>query len=587
MANEDETKQTISEESGVEHAEETPEDHNAETFHPSQFDAVFLLSLLDPRPFFIPFNSRRMVWWFALLSLVAGYVFLEHHYDASTVIHDVAFDNVLPLMIALTSYEPLMLLMNMAFAVYPDEELEQDEALYDVENPLEDETKPENYSRELQIAYRRNRELAILIPCHKSEKIIRETFISCLRHVPPSQIFIVDNGLEPEPTDETRAVIRNLSRGVRYVYYGNTGNKTLALLATATYILHRHPYDLRFALLIDDDVLVPARFRAKYTYFEDEAVHSIVYPIRAISELTSEKPLLIRLQDLEYQLSDLEMGFLDRTNSVQRPHGAASLWKIATLVDVLLKHNGVFKGDDVQMGLILQQMRFSGRSGILRQDMICCFETKAPGTILGPTPNLYTQRVRSWNEAAFLYFWTLHLKPLLTHWKRPPWSLLSIKNHQLYGNYIQLGHIIRIPVLVFLHKNPQFWLVNLSSSVIQGFLIAGFNYLKLPLERRLDWKTTVIYPFYSLLNMGFGTLGFLRALLISGPVAPHPKSIQKRIEKNQLILPNNAPSPVTPEHQEVSFHATQSLEMYSFFARNGLKVIEAGEVEAPSESLGL
>ncbi|AHE65872.1 glycosyltransferase family 2 protein [Legionella oakridgensis] len=513
---------------------------------PPGMNAEFLLSLIDPRPLCIPFNRKRVIWWLALTGLIASYAVLEWQTGITSSIHHALSYSSLPLMLLLLLYEPLMLAFALALVKYPEPEPDRDP----LERAEEGHSKQDSaeLTQELVLqreAYERNQALVVLIPCHKSIEVIRETVLSCLPHVPPKRIYVVDNGLEEIAPDGTHELIRTINSEVRYVYYGNTGNKTIALLTAIQYIHHHHPDNIQYALLIDDDVRIPRQYKVRYDFFSDEAVQGIVYPLRAISDFKPHS-LLTRLQDLEYQLSDLDMAFLDRTHSVIRPHGAASLWRIKTLIEVLLHHNAVFKGDDVMMGLILQRMRTAQGPAKLRLDLNCCFETQAPHTILGPSPNLYEQRVRSWNEAQFLYFWNLSLKPLLTVWQRPCLSLLAIKNHQLYNVHAQFMHVLRLPLLIAFSTSPVYWGMQVGSSLLQGLLVAGFNYLKLPKERRNDWITVGSYPAYSWLNASFGTLSFLRVLFVSGPAAPYPRSIQTRIQHHQLALPNVAPSPKTP-----------------------------------------
>lgn len=53
-----------------------------------------------------------------------------------------------------------------------------------------------------------NKELAIIIPCHHSANTIESTIASCLKHVKPNQIFIMDNAKSKTPPDNTAEVIQ-------------------------------------------------------------------------------------------------------------------------------------------------------------------------------------------------------------------------------------------------------------------------------------------------------------------------------------------------------------------------------------------
>jgi glycosyltransferase involved in cell wall biosynthesis len=499
---------------------------------PKQFDASFLWSLIDPRPSLIPMTIRRAIWWVVLLVSLGGITYGAIKKNIFEGLQEWANANNIPVMVVLNIYEPLKFAIEMfATEKYPDEVAPTTCKDFDqlLANPTRSPKKPLS-----SITTSPNPQLAIIIPCHNSAKHIKKTIEAALRHVSPEQIFIMDNGLTDAPTDNTKDVVDSIHPDIKYFWLPNTGNKTMALLMGAEYV-KKKCLDLTLAMIIDDDTWMPREWSIKHKLFEYTCVEGVVYPLRAES-LYKEPPLVCRWQDLEYKTTDLELAYLDESDGVYRPHGAASLWKIGGLVRVLKKHNAVFKGEDLMMGLIAKSLDNEDGGFKLRLDRECYFGTTVPQTYIGESPNLYQQRVRSWNEAMFLYPWNLLFKPLLKLNKGSPTSLLKIKNSQLYNLYTQLNYLLRYPFIALVCKNPQFWLVFGIFKTIDTILNVLFNYVKLPSHLRSDLLTTLTFPLYKETISLMGTLSALRVLFVSGSAEPHPRSLNHQIGHGRVNL---------------------------------------------------
>ncbi len=111
-----------------------------------------------------------------------------------------------------------------------------------------------------------------------------------------------------------------------------------------------------------------------------------------------------RWQDLEYKLSDFFKIFQDKYSSVLFPHGAISLWEKNILYEILKDHDAIFFADDVKMGMWLTRRGF--RLCYYSDSVV---DTETPETLLGPLPNYYNQRVRSWDFAEHMITWR-HIK---------------------------------------------------------------------------------------------------------------------------------------------------------------------------------
>ena len=492
---------------------------------PLLFEQDFFWSILDPRPMFLPMTLKRVLWWIILVACIGGISYAAMETNFISALKEFANLNCIPMTVILYTYEPLINILYMLCSdTYPREALRASVGHAGAGS-----------------ASSPNPDLAIIIPCHNSASFIAQTIKAAMLHVAPNQIFIMDNGKEDTPTDDTQNIAHSISRLINYFYIEKTGNKTIALLVGAQYIT-RHFQQLKYALIMDDDTLIPKNFAIHHTLFDDTCVQGIVYPLRAKSPYKKE-PFVSRYQDLEYKFSDLEMAYLDLTDGVLRPHGAASLWRADTLHDILRKHNGIFKGEDIMMGLILSYLSNTNGSGKLRLDQHCYFDTVVPQTYFGHSPNLYQQRVRAWNEASFLYPWNLIIKPLLTIRKGSLLSFLSIKNSQLYNLYTHLLYITRYPFILLVAENPMYWALFSGLKGLDLILTLLFNYTKLPPYLRSDLFTVCTYPLYKETLSMMGTLSFLRVVFVSGATQPHPRSLNFQLGHGLINLPEESISP--------------------------------------------
>lgn len=495
---------------------------------PVLFNYEFLLSMIDPRPIFIPMSKKRSLWLSLLFSVITGLTYVSWNEDLVSKFREFASQQIIPLMVFIFGYEPAMLVLYMLFSHYPEHTSVNAETVQ-----LEENFNPNRYL--LEPDSNPHPELVILIPCHNSAAFIDKTVHACLRHVSPMQILILDNGKGEVPSDNTREIVHAIHPRIHYFYLPKTGNKTIALLLGAQYVMEKLSH-LKQALIIDDDTLLPLDFSVRQEFFTDSKVKGIVYPIRAGSPYKKE-PLVSRHQDIEYKIADLEMAFLDRANAVMRPHGAASLWLIDPLVMILRKHNAIFGGEDIMMGLLLKYINFDGGIAQLKLDLNCYFKTIVPQSYFGDQPNLCTQRVAAWNEAQYLYLWNLVFKPLLSGWRQPLLTLLLTKNSQLYNLYTQFIYLIKYPMIAILANQPFFWKIFAGTKCLELLMILMFNYLKIPDYLRSDFVAVFTYPLYKEATTIFGTFSAIRAALVSGPDASHPRSLQYRLEHHLIDLP--------------------------------------------------
>lgn len=481
---------------------------------PEQVSTSQLLDIITPKVSNIQslgfFASWYVILFFLIIVLLglAGFGYLDW---VSALVNA----NVLLISIITFSYEPAKTIAMMALTpAYPEVSTEQD------------------------IETNHHQELALLIPAHNSASFIKKTIEAALAHFRQEQIFILDNGREKHPQDDTANIIHTCYPNVRYYWFPETGNKTIAVYFG---LLLAKQAGFKYALTIDDDVLLRPSFSFRHELLEPDNVKGIVYPVRAITSVPKPSLMtswLVASQDLEYQLSDLETYWLNEFLAVIRPHGAGSLWKIDELITILGNHNTEFDGEDLQMGIIMRRYH-NPLQWLLRLDMENPLDTFVPPTVLGQDGygNLWNQRVRSWNRALYAHPWTLVLKPLFTLWNRGEQNIGSViasKESELYLLHNMLMHALRVPLILLMIDKPEFWLVWFLSHAAQAYTAICFNYLKLPANQRQDLLVLLTHPVYkSILNI-MGTASSIRALLWDFPAGGWQPSIRERLTEHEI-----------------------------------------------------
>jgi len=198
----------------------------------------------------------------------------------------------------------------------------------------------------------RTAETALIIPCYKSAGIIGTTLEAALRTFPARNIFVVNNGNFAAPVDNTEEVCT--SYGVRHIWVP-IGSKI-----TAQYIGCAAAFEFKYALLIDDDVILPFPFPVVTDRIElgelDGLVKCIGYTISSCGPEGARGNFCQVAQDIEYKLSGLMRQFLGIWSSSNFPHGAICLWEQAFLAECFRKHPGYTISEDWFFGYICRIM---------------------------------------------------------------------------------------------------------------------------------------------------------------------------------------------------------------------------------------
>ncbi|MDF1756970.1 MAG: glycosyltransferase family 2 protein [Legionellaceae bacterium] len=470
----------------------------------SEFDWEFIRTIFNLTSFVYPMNRRRIITWFCYLFIGLGYYVLDKETNFSEKLMDGLQKQINILTFLTYGLEPGILLFYMILAKYPYFEPNSSPML--MQEKIKD---------------KENEDAVLIIPCHLSAssrtniKSLKRILHAGLKHFSPSHIFIIDNGRSPEAPDPTYRVVKEVHPSINYKYYANP-NKTTALYVGLKMAQYIHGDKIKYGLFIDDDVEIPENFQLKRVFFEDPTVRGLIYPIRATSA-SRNNSRLIDWQDIEYHIADIALAAADVSKSAVAPHGACMVLEINTADKIFERHTGLFKGEDKEVGERLRHMYDTAGLLKFRVDMTCHFKTNAPESYFGKGGNLWGQRVRSWSEAPFLYFWRLTLRPLIMDWPVTPLALIVTKLDQAYHFVSQLSHIFRYLLMASQANRPIFWVIYSSLLIAQLAAVMVFNFQKLPPYLRNDFKSVLTFPIYKQIDGFLAHIAFWRVLLVSFP----------------------------------------------------------------------
>lgn len=207
---------------------------------------------------------------------------------------------------------------------------------------------------------------------------------------------------------------------------------------------------------------------------------------------------------------------------------------VNTAGKIFERHTGLFKGEDKEVGEHLRSLYDPEGALKFRVDMNCFFKTNVPESYLGSDGNLWGQRVRSWAEAPYLYFWRLVLKPVLTDWRYAPLPLVIVKLDQIYNLMSQLANIFRYLLIASEAGEPFFWLMFGILTFTQFLIVSYFNYVKLPPYLRNDFLSILTFPLYKQIDNFLSHMAFWRVLLFTfAKESAHPP-IKELLEQKKI-----------------------------------------------------
>lgn len=461
-------------------------------------DPGFFKSVFSVKDICCPLTLKKPMWWLVTTVLAGGVVALEVTTGALSTAAN--YENF-GLMAFLYGIDPIVQSVNILTASYPP-------ALSEVD-AVPSISSDEDGFVTIDL-HNDNAEVAVVIPAHTAGDKIVATIRSCLNHVRPGQIYIIDNGNSEYPLDNTKDIVADISHEINYVW-GHIGNKTFA-----QFIGCLVAKEYKYIYTSDDDMRMPDNFSFGLELL-DENCKAICYPIVAVHPEPGHTNILTRWQSLEYKLSGCAKLSQARFGGVLYPHGAASLWDREVLLKVLEHHDAVFYAEDVKLGMILTRLGYT-----MKIAAGASLETEAPTTLFGPFPNFYQQRVRSWEMGRQFYFFKF-ASQLFT--VRPPTSSFRdaffFKFAEAYNVYSNAVDWMRFPLFLLMLRNPSYW-IRVAALLGGGVLpVLLWNYAKLPLNKRADLQSSfldvITFPAFKLLESAMSVGGIGRLLSVYGP----------------------------------------------------------------------
>lgn len=251
---------------------------------------------------------------------------------------------------------------------------------------------------------------AFLICAHNSSNNIEETVVSIKAFIHCKHIFIVDNGSTIEEQVKTKDIC--YKHDVNYIGV-DKGNKTIAQLVGCFSLLKQ---GYKHVTICDDDLLLKKWNKQDVEkYFIDPTVKCVSYVILPSKQNT----IINKFQRIEYAISSYMRLIQSKLLTCFFASGAISTWDIDIIIEVLLRHNGEFKGDDMRSGMILHTLQ--GKKYISDKKVheisykikvseivihtkvpVCCMHTYKNTCECGE-PSLYHQRVKSWELSRYCF----------------------------------------------------------------------------------------------------------------------------------------------------------------------------------------
>lgn len=338
---------------------------------------------------------------------------------------------------------------------------------------------------------KRSYQIALVIPCHKAQDVIKNTLEKALKLFDGRSIYVIDNGNTSIPTDNTRHICNGL--GVNYIWC-DVGSKLAAI-----YVGTKAAVGYKYIMQIDDDM----ELEQDMTFPICNDIDCIAYTISGISKFKKNN-LLQRCQDVEYKISGFIKALQSWVGNTIFAHGAISLWKRDSLIKVLHQHPMYPISDDWFTGFIANCMGM--RIEVCDQKFI---GTDTPsvlfygGRLSGyGNATLLHQRLTRWyaligiqimNQIYYIFFvWKFSWKRIIMQKLILLWYMFVMII--ITFRYIILGYSLFLsPIfpLIMFSVNIGIWLIHFSI----------INYKLLVDNERIPFYMIFIQPIYTMYDI--------------------------------------------------------------------------------------
>lgn len=482
-------------------------------------DPKTILEMVDFREYFWPMTWSKYGVLLLVAMAVAGIVVSEYllHWIEKSMAITRAY--MLPVLIIVICLEPLMITLILLLGRIPDLPIDYAEPAAEQVNV--DVEKRETYASSPDMD---KNVTALVIPCHNSDhEALEKVLKSAYPHFSPRDIFIVDNGRSKYPTGDLRSFVREQHPEINYIW-SPIGSKNAAQLVGAL-AARNH----QFIMTVDDDVSIPANFRAPLDKIDDRT-KGVAFPLKAI-DANGKCPLfMVAWQDCEYRMAGLTKLAESNVCGVLFPHGAGWFCERETLIELISNYHSIdFIAEDVNTGLSMQKMK-----KFIAFDPRVILETEVPTTIFGPGLNWWMQRKNSWEmgrHGRLLAF--LGRLFLSFNGQRTLHGIITQKFLLLYSIASIIVDWVRVPVLVTMGGNIAYWRTALLLTLFSVFPLLAYKYISC--RRRPDLQPPcwgcLTYPLYKQLYSLISIFGAIRCVMFYIGGHKRPKSIRQMIKE--------------------------------------------------------
>lgn len=486
------------------------------------------LAHISPKTIWNMFDVRELLWpmtWkkytvlAAVGALVATIVVCEHYFHWIRTAMEITRRNMLPVLIIVIGLEPAMITLMLLVARIPDVPAAEEtiSAHDDIEAQKQAmDEKPERTDREQRTA--------LVIPCHNSDhEAFQRVMESAFVHFHPSSIFIIDNARTMHPKNNVfRNFVRSLHPEINYIW-SPIGSKNAAQLVGAV-----AAKNFDFIFTVDDDVCIPANFRAPVDKIDD-VTKGVAFPLKATNADGDVPLFLVAWQDVEYRMAGLVKLAESDICGVLYPHGAGWFCERETLIDLISNYHSLdFIAEDVNTGVSMQKMKKR-----IAFDASCVLETEVPTTFLGPGLNWYNQRVRSWEMGRHGRLLAFIGRMLFSfNGQTTLHGILWQKFVHFYSIACIIVDWVRVPVLVTMGGNGAYWRQAGLLMLVSILPVLAYNYLSC--RRRPDMRTpfwgAITIPIYKQIYALVSLIGAIRSVLYYIGGHNQPKTVKQMVK---------------------------------------------------------
>ncbi|KAJ4993098.1 hypothetical protein SVAN01_01450 [Stagonosporopsis vannaccii] len=488
----------------------------------------FIFAHISPKTIWNMFDVRELLWpmtWkkYAVLSAVGGLIAaiavceIYFHWIQSAMA--ITRRNMLPVLIIVVALEPAMITLMLLVARIP--KLPAAEETISAHNDIEAQKQAINEKPERTDCEQRT---ALVIPCHNSDhEAFQRVMESAFVHFQPSSIFIIDNARTMHPKNNVfRKFVHSLHPEINYIW-SPIGSKNAAQLVGAV-----AAKKFEFIFTVDDDVCIPATFRAPVDKIDD-VTKGVAFPLKATNSEGNVPLFLVAWQDVEYRMAGLVKLAESDICGVLYPHGAGWFCERETLIDLISNYHSLdFIAEDVNTGISMQKMKKR-----IAFDASCVLETEVPTTFLGPGLNWYNQRVRSWEMGRHGRLLAFMSRMLFSfNGQTTLHGIFWQKFVHFYSIACIVVDWVRIPVLVTMGGNGAYWRQAGLLMLVSIIPVMAYNYISC--RRRPDMRTSfwgaMTIPIYKQIYALVSLIGAVRSVMYYIGGHNKPKTVKQMIK---------------------------------------------------------